>query len=280
MGRVKIAHRKGASEMAEFGRRRKALIVLHQAHSTPGRVGRQLEALGVDLDVRRPALGDTLPASLDEHDGVVVFGGPMSANDEDEWLRREIDWLAVPLAGAKPFLGLCLGAQMLARKLGAKVYSHEDRRGEVGYYPLDPTDEADLLCHARFPRHAYQWHFDGFELPRGARLLASGVGDFPIQAFRHGRGAIGLQFHPEVTYQMMCRWTTRGHERLSRPGARPREEHLGGWFQHDGAVSIWLQAFLAAWIADALPECSEPRMSSSVAGEGRAGATLLPAAAY
>src|SRR4051794_762213 len=186
MTRAKIAHRKGASEMSDFGGRRKALIVLHQAHSTPGRVGRQLEALGGDLDVRRPALGDELPVRLDEHDGVVVFGGPMSANDNEDWLRREIDWLGVPLAEEKPFLGLCLGAQMLALKLGARVYSHDDRRGEVGYYPLTPTDEGDQLCHARFPRFAYQWHFDGFELPCGSRLLARGVGDFPNQAYRFG----------------------------------------------------------------------------------------------
>ena len=67
--------------MAAAGSPRRALIVLHQEHSTPGRVGRRLQALGVELDIRRPALGDPLPASLEAHDGVIVFGGPMSAND-------------------------------------------------------------------------------------------------------------------------------------------------------------------------------------------------------
>ena len=83
--------------MANLGRRRRALVVLHQAHSTPGRVGMRLQALGCELDVRRPSLGDPLPASLAAHDGVVVFGGPMCANDADEWIRREIDWLETPL---------------------------------------------------------------------------------------------------------------------------------------------------------------------------------------
>jgi GMP synthase (glutamine-hydrolysing) len=170
--------------MAERGRSRKALIVLHQEHSTPGRVGRQLQALGITLDIRRPALGDALPDHLDEHVGVAVFGGPMSANDSDEWIRREIDWLQIPLESDTPILGLCLGAQMLARHLGARVFTHDDRRGEVGYYGLKPTPAADGLCSALFPRHAYQWHFDGFDLPTGAQLLASGVGDFPHQAFR------------------------------------------------------------------------------------------------
>jgi len=112
--------------MAERPQRRKVLIVLHQAHSTPGRVGRQLQALGFDLDIRRASLGESLPTCLDRHAGVVVFGGPMSANDEDDWIKREIDWLSVPLGEDKPYLGLCLGAQLLARQLGARVFSHPD----------------------------------------------------------------------------------------------------------------------------------------------------------
>ena len=142
----------------------------------------------------------------------------------------------------------------MARRLGARVYTHDDKRGEVGYYPLRPTESADRLCAERFPRHAYQWHFDGFDLPPGAHLLAEGIGDFPHQAFVYGRNAVALQFHPEVTYQMMCRWTTRGHERLMRPGARPQQDHLHGWFQHDGAVSTWLKPFLAAWVEGRLPQ--------------------------
>ena len=172
----------------------------------------------------------------------------MSANDADEWIRREIDWFEVPLREERPILGLCLGAQMLARKLGARVFSHGDCRGEAGYYPIRPTMSADRLCGARFPRYVYQWHFDGFDLPKDAELLASGGSEFPNQAFSYGRNAIGLQFHPEVTYQMMCRWTTRGADRLTRPGARAPHEHLHGWFQHDGEVSAWLDTFLADWL--------------------------------
>ena len=168
---------------------RKVLLILHQAHSTPGRVGRWLRQAGYELDIRRPPIGDPLPETLRGHAGVVVFGGPMSANDGEEWLRKEIDWLQTPLAEQKPFLGLCLGAQMLAKCLGARVFNHEDRRGEAGYYPLHPTPNADDLCEARFPRHGYHWHFDGFDLPRGAALLAQGCGNFPNQAFRYGRGA-------------------------------------------------------------------------------------------
>src|ERR1035437_10684342 len=69
------------------------LIVLHQETSTPGRVGNVLRALGYRLDIRRPRFGDPLPRTLDGHAGAVIFGGPMSANDPDDFVRREIDWI-------------------------------------------------------------------------------------------------------------------------------------------------------------------------------------------
>src|SRR6267154_2419890 len=95
------------------------LIVLHQETSTPGRVGNALRALGHGLDSRRPRFGDPLPETLDNHAGAVIFGGPMSANDPDDYIRRAIDWIGGPLREQRPFLGICLGAQMLAMQLGA-----------------------------------------------------------------------------------------------------------------------------------------------------------------
>ena len=230
---------------------KKILVVLHQAHSTTGRVGSLLRALGFALDARYPALGDVLPDTLSAHVGVVVFGGPMCANDSDEWLRSEIDWLDVPLREGKPFLGLCLGAQMMARQLGARVYSSPSRRGELGYYPLRPAPGADNLCGAAFPRYAYQWHNDGFDIPSGGHRLAEGVGEFPNQAYIYGGNVVGLQFHPEVTYQMICRWTTRGAARLVSAGAHAYE-HREGWFQHDRGLEAWIAAFLGRWANDLL----------------------------
>src|SRR6476619_8655352 len=78
------------------------LIVLHQETSTPGRVGNALRTLGHPLDIRRPRFGDPLPETLDDHAGAVIFGGPMSANDPDDFSRREIDWIAVPLREQRP----------------------------------------------------------------------------------------------------------------------------------------------------------------------------------
>ena len=145
--------------MASLARRPTVLIVLHQEHSTPGRVGLALKAMGVRLDIRRPSFGEPLPAALADHAGVVVFGGPMGADDTLDWVRREIEWLETPLAEEKPLLGLCLGAQMLARTIGARVFSYDDKRSEIGYYPIEPTSAGERLCPARFPRYGLSMAF-------------------------------------------------------------------------------------------------------------------------
>ncbi|WP_291869208.1 glutamine amidotransferase [Bradyrhizobium sp.] len=221
------------------------LVVLHQETSTPGRVGNALRALGHRLDVRRPRFGDSLPETLDDHAGAVIFGGPMSANDPDEFIRREIDWISVPLREQRPFLGICLGAQMLAMQLGARVAPHPEGRAEMGYYPIRATPAGLALCR-HWPDHVYHWHREGFELPEGAELLAEG-GDFPIQAFQSDH-AFGFQFHPDVTYAMMHCWTTRCHGHLGEPGARPRHHHFADRAVHDFAERAWLKHFLDNWL--------------------------------
>ena len=131
------------------------LIVLHQESSTPGRVGDALGRRGLRLDVRRPRFGDALPATMAEHAGAIIFGGPMSANDPDDFVRSEIDWIAVPLRERKPFLGICLGAQMLACHLGSLVYPHAEGHAEIGYYPIRPTGLGRTVCDP-WPEQVYQ----------------------------------------------------------------------------------------------------------------------------
>jgi len=222
------------------------LIVLHGELSTPGRVGQQLKNCGFALDVCRPRFGDILPETLSNHTGAVVFGGGQSANDDDEIVRREIDWLGVPLTERKPFLGICLGAQMLAKRLGSRVYKHPDGHAEVGYYPIRPTAAGREVCQ-EWPGHVYQWHREGFDLPDQAALLAEGD-SFPVQAFSYGGTAFALQFHMDVTHATMCRWTTRGHERMALPNAQPRESHFEGRLIHDVACRTWLADFIGHWL--------------------------------
>ena len=223
------------------------LIVLHQEHSTPGRIGHALRQFGFPLDVRRPRFDEALPPTLDQHAGAVIFGGPMSANDADEFIRREIDWISVPLKEQKPFLGICLGAQMCARALGGRVFLHPQGQAEIGYYPIRPT-VAGLAVVDPWPEQVYQWHREGFDLPAGAELLAEGD-MFEVQAFRFGR-SFALQFHPDVTHLMMHKWMTRGDDRLSLPGARPRDTHFADRAVYDYTARAWLGAFLERWISN------------------------------
>jgi len=183
---------------------------------------------------------------MSAHAGAVVFGGPMSANDPDDYIGREIDWIGVPLAEGAPFLGICLGAQMLAKHLGGRVAPHPQGRVEVGYYPLRPTEFGRGLM--PWPRQVYQWHCEGFEVPRGAQLLAEGD-DFPNQAFLYGPCAMGLQFHPELTLAMMNKWTVRGCRRFEQPGAQARPHHFHGRAVYDCEVLAWLEVALKIWLA-------------------------------
>lgn len=217
------------------------LVILHQERSTPGRVGQRLTQRGYRLDIRRPRFGDALPQTLAEHDGAVVFGGPMSANDPEEFMKAETDWLSVPLKENKPLIGICLGAQMLVNHLGGTVYGEADDNVEIGWYDLEATDAGKNLMD--WPQKIYQFHREGFSLPSGATLLAKSP-DFPNQAFRYGDNAWAVQFHTELTMAMMHRWVVHGAHRFTLPNAQIGREHLWGRYLYDGPVSKWLDDFL------------------------------------
>lgn len=206
-----------------------------------------LQARGFPLDIRRPACGDRLPETLDGHAGVVIYGGPMSVNDKDAFIAAEIDFVGKVLDAGTPFLGICLGSQMLAKQLGTDVGVHPEGLIEVGYYPIRATEAGRDLFPEAF--HVYQWHGEGNGLPAGAVHLAEGE-TFEVQAFRYGANAYGLQFHPELTQMMMLQWLIRARKRLSQRGAQKPPAHFLGRLRHDGEVKRFLGRFLDRWLAD------------------------------
>jgi GMP synthase (glutamine-hydrolysing) len=220
------------------------VLVLHQQQSVPGYVGKWLEAEGYGLDIRRPRFGDPLPETLEHHAGAVIFGGPMSANDSEDYMRIETDWIGVALKEQKPYLGLCLGAQMLARLLGAKVTLDPDARVEIGYHAISPTCASSPM-----PPKVYQWHKEGFELPTTAKLLARSDGAFPNQAFQVGAKAIGLQFHPEITHGMVDGWTGRNPDKLTQVGAYSRDRQLDDHTTYSPQVRQWFDGFMRNLLA-------------------------------
>jgi GMP synthase (glutamine-hydrolysing) len=228
------------------------LTILHQPNSNPGRVGAMLRARGHALDRRCPLHGDALPDDLSGYAGTVIFGGPMSANDDHlPGLRAELTLIERALAKDHPLFGICLGAQMMARVLGGRVARRPDEAVEVGYYPIHGTPEGRRLgLFDEGGMCVYQWHQEGFDLPAGGRLLARGQA-YPNQAFATGRAAYGLQFHPEVTHEMMERWMAKAGHMLSWPGARGATAHRADRLRHDAALGRWLTRFLDHWPATA-----------------------------
>ena len=224
---------------------KRVLIVVHQEHSNPGRVGELLVERGCTLDRRCPNLGDPLPEDLSPYVAAIVFGGPQSANDDHlVGIRAELDWLErTAMPAAKPLLGICLGAQMMARVLGARVGPHPDGMVEIGYHPVHPTTAGQ--SHFDGPTMFYQWHRDTFDIPAGAVHLARNDA-FAAQAFCYGGHAYGIEFHPEMTLEMIRRWTAsrKGSRMLTLPGAQPRATQLEGYHRHISATDRWLGRFL------------------------------------
>jgi GMP synthase (glutamine-hydrolysing) len=142
----------------------------------------------------------------DRIEALVVMGGAMSANDSHPYLSSELDLLTQAFAAGTPVLGICLGAQLIAKALGARVYPN--RIKEIGWYPIHWTDDAqsDPILHSLpSPSNIFQWHGDTFDLPAGATWLARSEG-CPHQAFRAGANIYGFQFHLEVGPPVIDDW--------------------------------------------------------------------------
>ncbi|HBZ91025.1 MAG TPA: glutamine amidotransferase, partial [Gammaproteobacteria bacterium] len=155
---------------------RRVLCVLHQAHTTTGQVGIALKQLGHQVQVVRPLVGQRLPRQIERFDGLVVFGGPMSANDDHLLgIRMELQLIERWMHLDRPVWGICLGAQLMARVLGSRVFTHHRDQVEIGWYPIKPLGQGKEIFGPL--SRVYQWHREGYDLPQGAIRLASGVVD-------------------------------------------------------------------------------------------------------
>lgn len=175
----------------------KALILQHVPFEGPGSIGDWLAARGAEVHTVRLFAGDDLPAP-DAADLIVAMGGPMSVNDEwfHDWLADEKRFLAAAIAADRAVIGICLGAQLIASALGARVGPCKER--EIGWFDVEAVPARDG-CFAFAPRQrVFHWHGETFELPPGAERLACSQA-CANQAFQLGERVIGLQFHLETT---------------------------------------------------------------------------------
>lgn len=234
-----------------------ALVLRHLAFEDLGLLKRVLERAGYAIRYIEAGVDPlTAHAPLDA-DLLVVLGGPVSVYDTDAypWLRQEIDWLRERLLADRPTLGICLGAQLMAAALNARVYAGGHK--EIGWAPLtlgrEGEDFAGMEDYLRQAPAVLHWHGDTYDLPSGARHLASSA-HYENQAFAWGAHCLALQFHPEFEAHRLEQWLI-GHALeigatpgLTLDGLRAQTALHGARAQAAG------ERFFATWI-DTLSGC-------------------------
>lgn len=158
----------------------------HVVFETPGLIASLVAASGGELKI---SMTGAMPA-VEDFDVLIVMGGPMSVHDEDiyPWLKEEKRIIGDAILSGKKVLGICLGSQLIAEVMGGRVYANPVK--EIGFWPVKWADGTDEVV--------FHWHGETFDLPPGAELLASSPG-CRNQAFKLGKNVLGLQYHPEVT---------------------------------------------------------------------------------
>jgi GMP synthase-like glutamine amidotransferase len=202
----------------EFGMN--ALIIKHVEIEGPGLIEYCLRKEKISYRIINLEGGDPLP-KLDPLSLIILLGGPMNVYEEDRYLflKDEDLFIKEAIQRGKFILGICLGAQLIAKALGAKVFKAPAK--EIGWYDVSLTriglqDPLFSNLPKTFP--VFQWHEDTFEIPRSAKLIATSS-SVPHQAFRYGGNAYGLQFHLEVTEGMIQEWMRTYEEELK--GSQP-----------------------------------------------------------
>ena len=180
----------------------RAHIFQHLPFEGPGNIQPWLIKAGYEISFTHFFSTAVIPAVKDV-DFLVIMGGSMSVNDEDKhpWLRKEKLFIREMMAAGKPVLGICLGSQMIASALGAKVYPNPEK--EIGWFPVTGLKQAQF-SNFQFPVSftPLHWHGETFDLPVGAVLLATSEA-CKNQAFQVGKNVIALQFHPEATQETL-----------------------------------------------------------------------------
>jgi GMP synthase-like glutamine amidotransferase len=172
----------------------------HAECDRPGSIRHALKSSGHTLTCTRLYLDEILP-EMKNFDWLIILGGDMGVHDEAAfpWLRREKAFIKAAIESGKIILGICLGAQLVAHVLGARV--HKNRHTEIGWFPITPLEgiKQTRLCDV-FPGRieVFHWHEDTFDLPEGSVAIAESKA-CPNQGFTYGSRVVGLQFHPEIT---------------------------------------------------------------------------------
>ena len=190
----------------------RALVIQHEEPTPPGLVEPWLRERGAESETLRIDERDPHDLVPLDYELIVSLGSEFGAYEDDiEWIRHEMDFLREAVDQDVPVLGLCFGGQILARVLGSEVYRSD--KEEIGWLPVG-TRDLELVPDCPW----FQWHFDTFTPPPGATIVAEN--EVGPQAFVAGR-SLGLQFHPEVTTEIMDTWVQAYRHELDEHGVDP-----------------------------------------------------------
>ena len=183
------------------------LIIKHVDMEGPGLIEDYLKEEKIPYRILNLNTGVRFP-KLDGFTHIVILGGPMNVYEEDRYpfLKNEDLFIKEAIQRGKSVLGICLGAQLIAKALGAKVFKAPLK--EIGWYDVSLTEDGSkdsLFSHLPKTLSVFQWHEDTFEIPNAGKLIATST-SVPHQAFKYGENAYGLQFHLEVTEKMIREW--------------------------------------------------------------------------
>jgi GMP synthase-like glutamine amidotransferase len=202
-----------------------------------------------DLHIRWHEIGETLSDSdLSGSNALVLMGGPMSANDPEPWVETELDLIRRAMRRDIPVLGVCLGAQLIAKALGARVYRNPVK--EIGWYQTYWTDAGrrdPVFAGLDDGINIFQWHGETFDIPQGAEWLAY-TKTCAHQAFRVGKAVYGIQFHPEVTPEMIQDWVAQD---ANCGDARELKQPVDPWLDAQGQAELAATVF-ERWAANAI----------------------------
>lgn len=196
----------------------KVLVIQNAGLEGPGTIGEMLQSDGFTLHTIL-AKREKIP-SLD-HSMVLVLGAPESANDDLQYLKDEMALIQNAVQKKIPTLGICLGSQLIAKALGARVYPGPKK--EIGFYDnfkIDSGSNSRLFDGMTNPFSVFHWHGDTFDIPNGAKRLA--YSDLYNQAFQYGT-AVGVQFHFEVDSNIVSSWLDNTQENLNLPDIDPQK---------------------------------------------------------
>jgi GMP synthase (glutamine-hydrolysing) len=230
---------------------RSAVVLSHLTFEDLGSLEAPLRRRGFEIEtVQASAAHFPLPQAQTA-DLLVVLGGPIGVYEQQEYpfLTGEIACIRERLAAGKPTLGICLGAQLMAAALGARVYPGQNGK-EIGWWPLRAaggTETPDWFAPLLEPgRAVFHWHGDTFDLPQGVQLLA-GTDRYPHQAFAVGEFALGLQCHPEVSAEGLESWYLGHADELQQTGIAVAELRAASR-THSDALHVAAACFWNLWL--------------------------------